>query len=449
MIVGRTISLLFLIGGLFSCGTVHSSDDTLGEDTQDVREETNIDTRQALVKDFLDSVGPETFDGDEIYSLGLTPSQKEITEKCNDNAFKLLDACYQGGDIFISPLGVEYVLGMLYDAADETTSKEIGDFLSDGKAGKEELDAYFRLLTRNIPLLDKRLTFSVANAAFVDNSFKINPAYKSGAVDTFNALAAEMDFSDPAFVKEVVNQWCKIHTNEMIPELLSEDTPLSLAILLNALYFKGPWGMAVDPDNNIDAPFTSSDGSKADVTYMKSPNNILKFFSTEDFRSVLIPFGERGQFNMTVLLPGPGRSIEDIVGLMQDGGWSSMNEAMSLEHVNVTIPKFETETSKGLKEVLSGIGLGEAMSPSATYPGMLLGAERISVSDIHQKTRIKVSENGIEAAAATYSTLGTANPGDNEEPTYVDFTADHSFVYVISTEEEKIVLFSGVFEGKK
>lgn len=202
-----------------------------GNDVIPAPEEEAVDevvTIESKVSDFLKEVGPESVEGTEIWQLALSEVQRAISQRGNEQAFKLLSELYHGNDLFISPLGVQYILGLLYDAAEGDTAKEIAAYLSSGDIQREDPDGYFKLLTEKLPLLDKGLTLSVANAAFVDKDFSIDPNFKTSAVQNYRALTAEMDFSDASFVREVVNTWCSRHTNGLIPELIDDGAPCIL-----------------------------------------------------------------------------------------------------------------------------------------------------------------------------------------------------------------------------
>jgi serpin B len=72
---------------------------------------------------------------------------------------------------------------------------------------------------------------------------------------------------------------------------------------------------------------------------------------------------------------------------------------------------------------------------------------KVYVSMMLQKARIKVNENGSEAAAVTVAEMvKCTSMSKPEEP--VKFYANHPFVYVIREKSTGVILFVGKFTGE-
>jgi serpin B len=111
--------------------------------------------------------------------------------------------------------------------------------------------------------------------------------------------------------------------------------------------------------------------------------------------------------------------------------------------VRVTLPRFETEFSLSLADILIKMGMPAAFDPnSADFSGMAdLTDERLFISDVLHKAFIKVDESGTEAAAATVVIMETAMMPMPEEA--IDFRVDRPFVYVIYDNLTGSILFMG------
>ncbi|OWM70760.1 hypothetical protein CDL15_Pgr014433 [Punica granatum] len=68
--------------------------------------------------------------------------------------------------------------------------------------------------------------------------------------------------------------------------------------------------------------------------------------------------------------------------------------------------------------------------------------ESIPLSKIIQKAFVEVNEEGTEAAAVTVMHLCTCKRRSSP-PKYVDFVADHPFMFIIREEVTRVVLFVG------
>ena len=115
------------------------------------------------------------------------------------------------------------------------------------------------------------------------------------------------------------------------------------------------------------------------------------------------------------------------------------------ENVIVTIPKIDLETdfSNGeFVDFLKACGVRRAFdSGSADFSAMI--DHPVFVSDIIQKTRLKLDEEGVEAAAVTAVMLAEGAFFEPEEPRV--FIADEPFSFFIYTtcNDTTAILFAG------
>ena len=65
-----------------------------------------------------------------------------------------------------------------------------------------------------------------------------------------------------------------------------------------------------------------------------------------------------------------------------------------------------------------------------------------------QVAKIKLDEEGTEAAAVTVIGLDGANGGPDEPEFVTNFHANHPFLYVISEQKTGAVFFIGQFTGR-
>ena len=73
---------------------------------------------------------------------------------------------------------------------------------------------------------------------------------------------------------------------------------------------------------------------------------------------------------------------------------------LEMHEVALTMPKFEFESSFGLKEALSILGMRVAFTGEADFSGMN-GQHDLLVQDVLNKAFVSVDEAGTKAAAAT------------------------------------------------
>ena len=107
--------------------------------------------------------------------------------------------------------------------------------------------------------------------------------------------------------------------------------------------------------------------------------------------------------------------------------------------VDVQLPKFTMETNIPLNEPLKQLGMPTAFIFLGADFSKITTAEPLFISEVLQKTYIRVDELGTEAAAAT----GMAMPGGGMLRDFKTFHADRPFLYAIVKGET--ILFLGRF----
>ncbi|RWS23782.1 leukocyte elastase inhibitor-like protein, partial [Leptotrombidium deliense] len=91
---------------------------------------------------------------------------------------------------------------------------------------------------------DLPFTLSVANRVLVSKlkEHKVNEEYTNQLKLHYNAVVDEVDFvKDQNKVTAECNEWVKTLTKGKIAEILKSIDPSTVAILINAIYFKGVW----------------------------------------------------------------------------------------------------------------------------------------------------------------------------------------------------------------
>ena len=163
--------------------------------------------------------------------------------------------------------------------------------------------------------------------------------------------------------------------------------------LLNAIYFKGIWTTQFDKKNTSREPFSQEDGGRTDVDMMHQTAT-FNYTADKSFQLVQLPYGNQA-FSMMVLLPVEGLSLHEAVALLcSEGYWGGLQSRLSEAEVTLSLPKFKTEYSKKLNDVLTAMGMGIAFSTMADFSGMSDCPAFIEF--VKQDTYISTDEEGTE-----------------------------------------------------
>ena len=376
-------------------------------------------------------------------SLELSTKSAELVQQGNNFAFEFIDRVNQSEkeDFIISPLSMQFLLGMLLDGAQGKTAEEICKVLGYGAGEVEAVNAYCQSMMTQLPKLDKKTKLSLANAIFVNKQYTLLDTYKSTVSKYYLAEVSNLDFTKNASSLKTINGWCSKNTNGLIPKVLDSVDPSALAYLLNALYFKSEWRNPFPKAHTAKEPFTMEDGSVKKVSMMK--NNIQTAAQeNDDCTMIRLSYGN-GVYSMLVILPAQGKKLTELTAAINAKGWSNYFPTMVSCDVDLWLPKFETKYEKQLNSILSDMGMPSAFSPAADFKAMSNSA--LCLSFVKQDAVIKVDEEGTEAAAVSTAAMYATAFMPNQ---HIVFHADRPFLYLITENSTGAILFAGKYSGK-
>ena len=294
--------------------------------------------------------------------LELSTKSADFLKKGNAFSFDLIGRINKASkeDFIISPLSVQFLLGMVLDGAQGKTADEICKVLGYGSGEVDSVNKYCLSMLKQLPTLDKQTTLSIANAIVVNQKYSLHDSYKTTVSKFYEAEVSNMDFTDRSGTADKINEWCSDQTNGLIPEIIKEVNPDMLVYLMNAVYFNGEWAKKCkfQKENTSTEPFTLENGEKKNVQMMK--NNIeLNCLGNDVFTAVRIPYGN-GAFNMMIILPDEGHTLQDVTESLK--GQILKDFIIKEYKVDLWLPKFETKFSIRLNDMLSAMGMPSAFN---------------------------------------------------------------------------------------
>lgn len=386
----------------------------------------------------------------ESEPIQLTQEQQVFANDNNGFTLNFLktvnDADKSGKSYIYSPLSITYVLGMVNDAAIGQTEQELEQVLGFHQGGIQAVNDYCKKLIDGLPKVDNKVTLNIANALFVNkNRATLKAQYQQDMKQYYDAQAENLDFNSPSTLS-TINGWCNDHTNGMIPNILDEIDPATVTYLLNAIYFKADWASKFDQKNTKEETFTTENGkTKLPLMHQKV---LIKYLKNDIYAAVEMPYGN-GYWDMTIMLPEEGKTTDDIINYLAKIG---LSEASYPHEVDLKLPRFETASDTntldiGLIGLLQKMGINLVFdSYFAEIPNMCENGN-VYISMMRQKAKIKVNEEGSEAAAVTIADVKFTSSIEPEEYPKATFHANRPFVYVIREASSGVILFVGKFTG--
>ncbi|CAH2054605.1 unnamed protein product, partial [Iphiclides podalirius] len=353
--------------------------------------------------------------------------------------FKTMSRDYQ--NIVASPYSVAMLLALVQQGAHGETQQEITQLL---QLTPESSASLFKGLT---DFMKKRHSLNVLNVAsnvVLSNKFNIDSKFKSAALNSFGSDVTRMNFNNPYDATKKINEWVAGKTGQKIKNLLAPDAVQqdTLAMLINAVYFKGVWQKKFNPEMTTQKEFTLSDGTKTVASFMQA----RRMFQTDidpviKSQILLLPF-DGTQYSMMFILPLKGVYAVDVLSSLTEPQLYAYHKLPTKE-VKVEIPRFNIKKDSDMYFLLNLLGLWKIFSTEADLTGIgkQEGASPYITSGVHSAA-LSIDEQGGTAAAATAFSVVALSYDD---PT-TSFTADRPFLAILWDNELSMPLFMAKIE---
>ena len=338
------------------------------------------------------------------------------------------------GNYLVSPYSIEIALSMLKSGASNNTLKEIENVVG----------------TRNIN--DARNDkVKIANAMFLKDKYKnyIEESFINSIKNNYNGEVLIDEFKTP----KVINDWVKLHTDNMIEKILDNMSKDFVLGLSNAIAIDVEWLNSFECNNTTRAIFTKNDDKKINVEMMHKTytSSDYKYLDSEDEKIVLLPY--KNDLEFIGILPNDiNKYIENLSKEKLDNIDSNLKDASNDIRLSLALPRFSyTYNMEKFKEVLISMGIKDAFDENSADFTKIISKDNMNSTDINNlyvgeaihKTYIDLNEKGTKAAAVTYFGM-FKNSAMIEKYETVEITFDKPFIYMIRDTKNKEILFFGV-----
>ena len=336
----------------------------------------------------------------------------------------------------ISPLSVLCALSMTANGANAKTLEEMEQVLG---MTPEDLNQYLYTYVRNLPQ-GENYKLSLANSIWFtdDERFTVREDFLQTLTDYYRADVYAAPF-DNQTCKDI-NNWVEENTDGMIPEILDQIPPNAVMYLINALAFDARWSETYKKYQVREGDFTKEDGTIQKADFMYSTEHS---YLEDDRATGFVKYYKGGKYAFVALLPKDGIDLSQYISSLTGDALHDLLNEPAYTTVYTSIPKFESEYSVEMSEILKAMGMTSAFDP-ATADFTDLGsstAGNIYINRVLHKTYISVEEEGTKAAAVTAVEPGDGAAIEQEEPKEVYL--DRPFVYMLIDCENSIPFFIG------
>jgi len=360
---------------------------------------------------------------DALAPFFITGSEQFLSTQANENALW-------------SPINAYIGLAMMTELTNGASRQQILDLF-----GAADIDAL------------RQQVFAIWESAYYDNGHEISTLANSLWLekglnynqDTMDNLAYyyytsvyQGDLGSQK-INNAIGAWLNNNTGGLLKNAskninLSPDTILAL---YSTIYFQAKWQDQFSAKNNTTDVFHAPDGDKS-ATFMNKKLAQMHYYYGDKFSAVALSL-KNGSL-MWFILPDEGYTTADVLA---DGQYMQMILQQNWENkkwmkVNLSVPKFDINSTINLKAGLQEMGVTDVFSEEAANFNGITGDMPIFLTAANQSVRVQIDEEGVKAAAYI-EFPGAMSPAPPEE--IIDFILDRPFIFAITT--ESIPLFMG------
>lgn len=394
------------------------------------------------------SSGIQTPEGAILYASSLLRninpevSEETVSKLVDSNTQFAIDLYQQliadsDDNLVISPYSISQVWAMVWEGADGESAVEIANVLHFD--GFESLDVHraFNKLNLELENLDKQkeIEWELTNSIWAS----INENWRQEYLDTiktnYDSGIFGVDFeNDTEGSRKLINKWIKEKTKGHFSEAIDSDilSPVTVMVLINALYFNGLWESPFDPEATRDGVFNLLDGNIVIVPTMYQLQTSCGYIQDEKHTAIELRYR--------------GNAVSMLIIMPHEGEFNNFEAALSLEILDdisnsllydieqeLYLPKFELTNKDGLKDGFKNLGIVTAFEGSDF--SRMLPDGGLWVNEFIHGAYIKVNEVGTEAAAFSAADIMTFKM----EPIRIN----HPFLFLIRDNKTKSILFLG------
>lgn len=374
----------------------------------------------------------------------LTKVQQQISYNANAFTFDFLKAACNkeqaGKNIFVSPFSIQMALSMAAAGANGDTQTEMYNALAFNDFSRADVSGFYSFLIPALQNVDNTTTFEIANSFWSKKYIVVKDDYINNIKDSFFAEVRTLPDNGKQAAAEI-NGWCKDRTRGMIDKIVDEIDGDVMASLLNAIYFKGTWAKPFDKNLSKEDKFTNWNGSTKKTMFMNRTFSNARVYSDEYAEAMSIPYGNEA-FSMTIVVPRSGVTVEKVLATLDRDHWVQYLYDGYTYETHFSMPKFEQEyaAEQLCIDILKDMGMKLAFTGAADFSAM--SDTPLCIDEVRHKAKIKVDEEGTEAAAVTYVGMKLTSVAPSSDIFY--FKADRPFLYFISERSTGAILFAGI-----
>ena len=347
---------------------------------------------------------------------------EELVRFSSETAEVILPA---GENAVYAPVSLYMALGMLTELTEGRTKEQVTELL--GVSDNETLRQWTQSLWRQLYCDEKDSALWLGNAAFLNEAMTFHKEPLEVLAKDYYASSYGLPMGTSGADKAIA-AWLDRQTND----LLTDDTGAirtekrDLLRLYNTIYYKAAWQAEFFGGATAEDIFTAADGTEQKTDFMHISIEGSPVARGEGYRRASLYLKDGGE--MTFYLPDEGVTVEEL--LQRE---NLLGELLPVDEwvvqVNWSVPKFDLHDSLKLNDALQALGVTDAFDVSKADFAPLT-EQPAYVESVNQAARVKLDEEGVEAAAYTEVDTNAAAAPPQELPEE-EMNLNRPFLFVI------------------
>ena len=344
----------------------------------------------------------------------------------------------EGENRIYSPLNVYMALAMLAEITDRESREQVLNLI--GVTDINELRTQAKKIWLANYSDDGAVTSILAGSLWMNEDINFNQETIDSLASNYYASSYHGTMGSKE-LNDALQNWLNDQTGGLLKDYVSdiELTPETIMALYTTIYFQAKWGNEFSK-NQTDKQIFHSPSGDVECDFMHNSEAYGVYYFGEKFGATKLELRNSGF--MYFILPDEGVSTEELLrdsealGFMVADGDFANSKSL---RVHISMPRFDVKSKIDLTSGLKNLGVTDCFNGSKADFSPLLDGGVVWLDKVNHGARVKVDEEGVEAAAYTEMLLcGAAMPPKDE----MDFVLDRPFIFVI-TGSDGLPLFVG------
>ena len=347
----------------------------------------------------------------------------------------------EGENAAYSPVNAYMALAMLGEVTGGSSRQQILDLLGCGsiEQSREQANAVWKGQYQD----DQVSATILANSVWLRDGASYNQDTLQILGEDYYASSFQGTMGSEEY-SEMLRAWLNEQTRDLLKDQTAgiELTPETVFALASTIYYKAAWGNEFSPQNTAPQTFHSPQGD-VEVDFMHEVMENEDYYRGENF-GIVRKYLKDGKY-MWMILPDEGTAPEELLEqgdavdvLLSEYNWEEWERC----EIHLALPKFDVASDTDLLGGLQSLGVTDVMDSSLSdFTPMTTEASNLYLSMAQHAVRVKVDEEGVEAAA--YTVLAAGETSEAPPPRKIDFVLDRPFLFAI-TSQDGLPLFVGV-----